>query len=72
MVGRFERRERKEVYEQIITLAVDIAAQLPEHASALAETALRYATETWLQQNHMIRVTRNGQVLPLFYQIQSH
>jgi len=68
----FGRRERKEVFEEIKTLAVDIAAQLPEHTDAAAETAFRYAAETWMQLNHMIRVTRNGEVLPPFYQIQSH
>jgi len=68
----FGRRERKEVFEEIKTLAVDIAEELDEHTDAAGETAFRYAAETWMQSNHMIRVTRNGEVLPLFYQIQSH
>jgi hypothetical protein len=69
---RFGRRERKEVFEEIKALAVDIAGQLQEHTHAAAETAFRYAAETWMQQNSMIRVTRNGEVLPLFYRFQSH
>jgi transposase InsO family protein len=68
----FNRRKREEVFETIKSLAVDIAEELDEHTTASAETAFRYAAETWMQQNHMIRVTRNGEVLPPFYQIQSH
>lgn len=69
---RFGRRQRKEVFEQIKSLTVDIAEQLDQHTHALAETAFRYAAETWMQSNNMIRVTRNGEVLPLFYRFQSH
>jgi len=72
LVARFGRRERKEAFEEIKALAVDIAEQLDEHSNGLAETAFRYAAETWMQLNHMIRVTRNGEVLPPFYQIWSH
>jgi len=71
-VGQYGRRERKEVFEQIRTLAVDIAERLDEHTKAAAETAFRYAAETWMQANDMIRVSRNGEVLPLFYRFQSH
>jgi len=71
-VAQYGRRERKEVFEAIKALAVDIAGQLDEHTIALAETAFRYAAETWMQQNNVIRVTQNGNVLPLFHQIQSH
>jgi hypothetical protein len=65
----FGRRERKEVYEEIKSLAVDIAGQLDQHTDRAAETAFRYAVETWMQLNQLIRVTRNGEVLPCFYQI---
>lgn len=69
---RFGRRERKEVFEEIRTLAVDIVENFDEHTVALSETAFRYAAETWMQSNNMIRVTRNGEVLPPFYRFQSH
>ena len=72
VVGRFGRRERKEVFEEIKALAVDIVQELDEHTDVAAETAFRYAAETWMQLNHMINVTQNGKVLPPFYQIQSH
>jgi len=72
LVSGFGRRARKEVFEEVKALAVDIAAQLDEHTEAAAETAFRYAVETWMQLNHMIRVTRNGEVLPTFHQIWSH
>jgi transposase InsO family protein len=68
----FGRRERKEVFEEIQSLAVDINEALGEHIEAATETAFRYAAETWMQLNNMIRVTRNGEVLPPFYQIWSH
>jgi hypothetical protein len=68
----FGRRERKEVFEEIKSLAVDITKALDEHTEAANETAFRYAAETWMQLNNMIRVTRNGEVLPPFYQIWSH
>ena len=68
----FGRRERREVYEEIKSLAVDIAAELDEHTGTAAETAFRYAVETWMQLNQLIRVTRNGKVLPCFYQILTH
>jgi len=71
-VRRFGRRKRKEVFEQIRTLAVDITEKLDEHTNALSETAFRYASETWMQLNNMIRITRNGEVLPIFYRFQSH
>jgi len=65
----FGRRERKEVYEDIKSMAIDIAEELGEHTETAAETAFRYAVETWMQLNQLIRVTRNGEVLPCFYQI---
>jgi len=71
-VRLFGRRERKEVYEEIKRLAVDIAAQLDQHTDEAVETAFRYAAETWMQQNQFIRVSQNGKVLPCFYQIRSH
>lgn len=71
-VRQFGRRQREEVFEQIKTLAVDITEKLDEHTNALAETAFRYAAETWMQLNNMIRVTRDGEVLPIFYRFRSH
>jgi hypothetical protein len=65
----FGRRERKEVYEEIKSLAVDIVAQLDEHTEAAAELAFRHAVETWMQLNQLIRVTQNGKASPCFYQI---
>ena len=69
---RFHLRERKEVFEAIKALAVDITERLEQHTDCGAETAFRYAAETWMQSNNMIRVSRNGQVLPPFYRFRSH
>jgi len=68
LVRAFGRRERKEAYEEIKSLAVDIAEQLDDDTGTAAETAFRYAAETWMQLNQFIRVTRNGIVLPCFHQ----
>ena len=56
----------------MVPLTVDIAAQFDQHSDAARETAFRYAAETWMQQNNVIRVTRNGEVLPTFCRFQSH
>ena len=66
------RRQRREAYEEITALSVDIVEELGEYTPEARETAFRYAAETWMQLNNMIRVTQNGVVLPPFYQIRSH
>lgn len=66
------RSYRKEVYEEITALAVDIVAELGEDTARARETAFRYAAETWMQLNNMIRVTQNGKVLPTFHHFWSH
>jgi hypothetical protein len=71
-IGRFGRRKRKEVFDEIKELTVDIVGQLEQHSAVATETAFRYAAETWMQLNNMIRITRNGKVLPPFYRFQSH
>ena len=68
----YDRRRRKEAYDEIKELAIDIENELGEHTDRAGETAFRYAAETWMQLNNMIRVTLNGEVLPPFYQIRSH
>jgi hypothetical protein len=65
----FGRRKREEVYGEIKSLAVDIAMQLVETKTSVTETAFRYAAETWMQLNGLIRVSQNGRVLPCLYQI---
>ena len=66
------RRQRREAYEEITALSIDIVEELGEYTPKARETAFRYAAETWMQLNNMIRVTQNGVVLPPFYQIRSH
>jgi hypothetical protein len=71
-VRAYCRRQRREAYEEIKTLTIDIVDELGEDTVKARETAFRYAAETWMQLNNMIRVTRNGVVLPPFYQLWSH
>jgi hypothetical protein len=73
-IRRFGRRKRREVYEQIKALTVDIIRKLRNDAVAVVgdkviETAYRHAAEAWMQINNVIQVSRNGVVLPCSYQI---
>jgi hypothetical protein len=72
LLKQFGRRERKEAYEEIKGIAVDIAKELREHNGDVVETAFRFAAETWMQQKQLIRVSRNGKVLTSYYRFQSH
>lgn len=71
-VRTFGRRQRREVYEEIQWLTVDIIGMLGDDKDMTVETAFRIAAETWMQKNNIIRVTRNGEVLPCYYQFRSH
>jgi transposase InsO family protein len=72
ILRQFHMRKRKEVFEAIKMLAVDIEAQLGQHIHTDEEVSFRYAAESWMQFNNIIRVSRNGQVLPPLYRFQSH
>jgi transposase InsO family protein len=71
-IQAYGSRQRREAYEEIETLSIDIVDELGEYTVKAYETAFRYAAETWMQLNNIIRVTRNGVVLPPFYQLWSH
>ena len=76
----YTRRRRKETYEQIKALAVDIVQAMrgercPEIDAEPIETATtvwRLAVETWLHRHGLITVSVNGKVLPHFPLFQSH
>lgn len=72
VLRQFHRRKRKEAFDEIKALAVDITANLEQHTGIGAEVAFRHAAESWMQSNNIIRVHRNGQVLPSSYRFQSH
>ena len=72
VLRQFHRRKRKEAFEEIKALAVDITASLEQHTGMGAEVAFRHAAESWMQSNNIIRVFQNGQVLPSSYRFQSH
>jgi hypothetical protein len=69
---KYDRFRRKEVFEQIKGIAVDIAALLGEDQRGSAETAWRYAVEQWMQRNNVIRVARKGEVLPYYHRLLTH
>ena len=68
----YNKRKRREVFEAIKTLAIDITANLEQHTPIGAETAFRYAAETWMQSNHIIRVSQHGKVLPTSHRFFLH
>ena len=76
----YTRRNRKETYEQIKALAVDIVQAMrgercPEiNAQPIeaASTVWRLAVETWLHRHGLITVSVNGKVLPHFPLFRSH
>ena len=76
----YNRRRRKEIYEQIKALARQIVKAMrgercPEIDAEPMETATtvwRLAVETWLHRHGLITVSVNGKVLPHFPLFQSH
>jgi hypothetical protein len=71
-LAQYNRRKRKEVFEAITMLAVDIEARLEQHNDTGAQAAFRYAAESWMQSDNIIRVHRDGQVLPPSYRLRWH
>lgn len=63
---KYNRQERKEVYNQIITIATQAMDQLNVTGRHAAEAAWRLAVETWLRDQGLITVTVNGKVSPGF------
>jgi hypothetical protein len=45
VLSLFGRRERKEAFDELQALTVDIAKQLDQHAAAVVEPAFRYAMQ---------------------------
>lgn len=62
--GVYNRRKREEVFNTIKAMAVDITRLFDKNGDIDPETSFRYAAETWMQQNSLIRVTFNGKVSP--------
>ena len=70
----YDRRRRKETYEQIKALAIEIVQAMrgqrcPEidaEPIEAAKTVWRLAVETWLHRNGLITVSVDGKVLPHF------
>jgi transposase InsO family protein len=62
---RYGKRKRKEAVFEIKKLALMILEELKLNGPRAAGAALRTATETWLQQNGLITITKNQSVTPL-------
>ena len=60
----FSRRKRKEVYEWIKNLTLEILEKLGDKGSG--DVAWRIAATSWLQKNNFITIIKNGKVLPDF------
>jgi len=61
-VVRFDRRKRKEVFECIKNLFIEILAKLGDKGRE--DVAWRIAVRRWLQMNGFLTIFKNGKVLP--------
>lgn len=68
----FNRRKRKEVFDQIEAMAVDIMRLLRDDRDHVPDIAWRYACETWMQQNSLIRVSKPKEASPHFAFFNAH
>ena len=68
----YNRRKREEVFKEVRGLAVDITRHLGDDRDNVPELAFRYAAETWMQENNLIRVSFPKEVSPhyAFFQAQ--
>jgi transposase InsO family protein len=60
----FSKRKRKEVFEWISDLAIDIVAKSGE--KKIRPTAWRVACRKWLEQNGLVSIRKSQAVLPTF------
>jgi hypothetical protein len=65
-IKAYNRRKRKEIYQQIMQINARILAELDHRGPRAADAARRIAVETWLRRNGHISVSINGKVLPHF------
>jgi transposase InsO family protein len=68
----YNRRKRKEVFDRIEGMAVDIIRRLRDDRDMVPDIAWRYACETWMQQNSLIRVTKPKEASPHYAFFQTH
>jgi hypothetical protein len=68
----YNRRKREEVFESIKRLAVDITRRLGDDQNRVPELAFRYAAETWMQENSLIRVSFPKEVSPHYAFFKAH
>jgi hypothetical protein len=66
VVKKYNRWKRKEVYNQIIAIAMQVIEQLDVTGRRAAEAAWRVAVETWLRDQGLITVTVNKKCYPVF------
>lgn len=64
--GAYTRRDRKKIYDRIVALATETLVRIGETGHRAEQAAWRMAVETWLQENGLITISRNGKVLPYF------
>jgi hypothetical protein len=64
LLTKYDRRRRKEVFEEIRAMAVEVVKEMGLKTAREADNAWRLSVETWLQRHGYITVSRNGKVLP--------
>lgn len=70
--ARFTKRQRKEIYEELIELSSGILVATGATRLADQKAAWRIAVERWLVKHHYITVTRGHRVLPPLSEKRSH
>lgn len=62
----YNKRQRKEIFDRIVAMAAETLSKIGKTGHRAEQAAWRMAIETWLQENGLITVSRNGKVLPYF------
>lgn len=66
LLRKYDKRRRKEVFEEILAMAVGTAEQLGLKTVREVDYAWRLSVESWLHRHGYITVSINGKVLPYF------
>jgi hypothetical protein len=64
LLKKYDRRTRKEVFEEIKSMSVQLASKSGLETTSEIASAWRLAVETWLQQHGIITVHKPRKVLP--------
>ena len=70
--NRFDKRQRKEVFEWIKQTAVGLLGQNDRHMKQKQNTAWRMAVKLWLEKNGCVKIEKLQKVSPNFRELLAH